>query len=1066
MSIMNNKIENSDSEFSDSESDSEPISVMNWMNDSEIDENEETKPKKTKKIKINLKDIQKKNTKAVIRVKTDVEPKKVKKTKKNVTEVKVKTDAKKDVAEKKKEYKPKFINKHEYYYTQQKALSQDGSILFKYGEKLFSKAEDLTEFLKLVKKSSHPMFLEICNKNVKMMADLEQYKFTDHEMMKYLNELLTDVFDRLGFEFEAKKAVYLVDDSKKKSMHFIYDSGVCFKNNGERTADTTKHSQWEFWEFVKGIVFKEPKYEHLRVWVKQDCGNGSKYSTEKSVIDFAVYSKNRAMRIMKSYKCTKAEVSAGKVLRTFHPCKIEENKVILLKNKKITKKYLINDYSGKPIHYEFDIKLPETKIKSLRFNIDEVCDIINKKLKDIEPVTNADAEGCMIKLRNKGERKCEISGDKHEGNNAYVVWRPNGLFFYCHWEACKDTPLDHVEPLLTEDGGYMFHKSQVTKKSALTKIKKALKKPINESDVKEKASIYVNDLVYSDINRLLPRLRTESIRMNKKEILEDDDDETTCTKTLECLTPDSRQDLLDWMKGTIVYITDSGIDSFYIKKRMYDAITRVTTITWMRRNAEKIFNCRDSLHSSGAQFSPGLNVVTLGKLIQVFTCSMMDNEFIVPRYDACSFIPYYKDKPDIQYTFNLFEGWYLQKLIDDESEEESRNLESKSSEDDIDFEKTDMYKHVKENICNGDEKLFKYTQSFIAHMIQKPQEITEVCLVLYSQGGAGKDRFSAFLGALIGSMYHGVYSSLDAFTGNFNVLNKNKLLCTLNEVSDKASRKVHDLLKHIFTQDHERIELKGLDAETFPCFKRYIINTNYRDCVRVETDDRRYVLYQMNNKQIGDFEFFKRISDEINDLPFLKSAFKYYGSFDISKFNTRAIPKTDYKTNQQMMNVKSSYQFMMQLCKTDDLDSDFGEKIHEHSTDPDMKPEEEEVEDNTESNNVMDALDDESSDNEADEPPAIYSNNMFKRPNTERHDYEFKIKDLYNIYKFFCEDSGINVCKTPSFKQDMLSLGLGDGRKGFRATNRIYGKKSIRGYIIKNDDLKKRLETELNMKLD
>ena len=48
----------------------------------------------------------------------------------------------------------------------------------------------------------------------------------------------------------------------------------------------------------------------------------------------------------------------------------------------------------------------------------------------------------------------------------------------------------------------------------------------------------------------------------------------------------------------------------------------------------------------------------------------------------------------------------------------------------------------------------------------------------------------------------------------------------------------------------------------------------------------------------------------------------------------------------------------------------------------------------------------------------------------------------------------------------MLSLGLGDGRKGFRATNRIYHKKNIRGYIIKNDDLKKRLETELNMKLD
>lgn len=954
--------------------------------------------------------------------------------------------------------KKKYVNNHDI------AIAKvDGTVDLKYGNSFFTRADDVKDMIRIANEHDHPMFLEICNKNVKLMADLEDYPYSDFKMIKYMNELLTDVFGRLlEDDFETDQCMYLVDDSKnKKSIHFLYNSGYCFENNGERTGATSKFSQWEFWEYIRNIIFSEDQYKHLRVWKEKTRSNGDTYMSLESVVDFNVYSKNRAMRMMKSYKCTKAELDDGKYPRTFYPCKVEENKVILLKRKKINKKYLINCYSAKPKYYNFEIERKEKKHKYESHNLTEIYKIINEKL---DNVTIDETEGCMVKLRNDGDRVCLISGETHTGNNPYVVIRGKGLYFYCHWDDCKESPLESVEDDMTEDGGLLFYKfedKKQNKKSIIDKLN-VRQKPCENKDVKDNDSIYINDLVYSDINRMLLTFKTETTKIGE-EGSDSDESEASDSKETLCLTKESQQDLINWMKSTVAYITDSGADSFYIKKRYYNVKTDTTSITWMKRKPEKIFGCKDLLSPVRAQFSSKCKITELGKLIKHFTHSFTSGDFVVPRYDTCTFVPYFDKKPNIRYSFNLFEGWYLQKLIEEEAEECKE-----------DFETSDMFKHIEQNICNGDEELIKWAHGAIAHMIQKPAEKPEVCWVLYSQGGAGKDRFSAFLGSLIGAQYHGVYSSLDAFTNNFNVLNKNKMLCVFNEVSDRASRQKHDLLKHIITQEQERIEPKGIDADEFPCFKRYIINTNYRDCIRVETDDRRYVLFQMNNKQIGDFEFFQRISDEIKDIDKMKAAFQYYSKYDISKFNIRKIPKTTYKKNQQMMNIKTSYQFMMNLYKLDDMDCEGSENLHKYSTDPDIKPDEVVVASQESEANILEAveLDSEAEDEaqrEAEEKArleAAYSNKMYKRPKTEKHNYEFKVKDLYKVYKAFCEEADLNSCKTPAFKQDMISLGLGDGRKSFRSSCREYGKKGVRGYVIDNDQLKHSLEIELSMKLD
>ena len=346
---------------------------------------------------------------------------------------------------------------------------------------------------------------------------------------------------------------------------------------------------------------------------------------------------------------------------------------------------------------------------------------------------------------------------------------------YCHWDDCKDNPLEDIKDDMTEDGGYLFHRF-ITNKISIT-VKKTKTNAIPVIPIK-----YYNNLTFNDLNRMISELVTEMI------------DEKLC------LTIESQQLLVEIINKTMVFITDSGKDYFYIYRRIYDLDTKSSTLDFIKRPSELIFKNKDSLGIGFPQYSETCKIKSLGKFIEYMVPVRKEkidedgNCHVIKRYDNVIFYPYYKKEIKIPYTFNVFKGFNIKRLIDidDEKEEYIEN---------DDYEKSYTYKHIVDNICNGDKELAKYTHNWIAHLLQYPQKKPEVCLVLYSRQGAGKDRFSKFVGNLIGSNYFQVYKSLTNFNSNFNVSNKNKLLCVLNEVDAKSSFKIHDELKHIITRD-------------------------------------------------------------------------------------------------------------------------------------------------------------------------------------------------------------------------------------------------------------------------
>lgn len=389
-----------------------------------------------------------------------------------------------------------------------------------------------------------------------------------------------------------------------------------------------------------------------------------------------------------------------------------------------------------------------------------------------------------------------------------------------------------------------------------------------------------------------------------------------------------------------------------------------------------------------------------------------------------TFYPDPTNSPMPDYIFNMFNGFYLKTLID---EDNSINGKGFKYDENI-FINSPLYELVNEVICAGDDKLIEYTNDYIAHMFQNPCQKPGTGMLLYGLGGEGKDRFSTFLGNLLGLDYFIKYNNLGVINKQFNSMNRNKILVVLNEVDDKSSFKNHGSLNDLFTRESENIEPKGIDPDNCPCYKRVIINTNYRDTLYMDNAMRRRVtLYEVSDKRVGDFEYFNEVSMLIEDKEFLKQAYTYYTTRDISKFKPRKLPETRYKYEQILLNIKSSYKFIMQLAEVDiGLHNIIYKDLYEYASDL--------------------------SDKEVEKGYII----------DKEHNYQFKVSDLYRIYKTWAGDQDEKLINKKIFKQDMLGLKLGDGKKHIKpACSKYieeYGEKLTKGYIISNLFIKNSLK--------
>ena len=174
---------------------------------------------------------------------------------------------------------------------------------------------------------------------------------------------------------------------------------------------------------------------------------------------------------------------------------------------------------------------------------------------------------------------------------------------------------------------------------------------------------------------------------------------------------------------------------------------------------------------------------------------------------------------------------------------------------------------------------YVYLMSFIKRIFNLQKNHT--ALILYGHMGNGKSSLFVLLKAIMGKlgMMDGRAKILDS---RFNIDYKDKYIVSLEEF-DKASENIKVDLKNNITNDtFDKLERKGKDnIIDYPNTASFIITTNNINelCSSLldseENKDRRYVMFNVLDDKIGNYDYWKKLYDVFKDKYVLKRFYDY-----------------------------------------------------------------------------------------------------------------------------------------------------------------------------------------------
>jgi hypothetical protein len=233
--------------------------------------------------------------------------------------------------------------------------------------------------------------------------------------------------------------------------------------------------------------------------------------------------------------------------------------------------------------------------------------------------------------------------------------------------------------------------------------------------------------------------------------------------------------------------------------------------------------------------------------------------------------------------------------------------------------------HVSENVCQGDEKVYRWVLGFLAHLVQKPWEKPHVALVLRGLKGTGKNFFIERICDLIQS--HAMVAARKRFlTGTFTAHLERLLLFVLDEAFWSGDKEVEGVLKDLITGSQHQIERKGLDTYTVRNLTRVVILGNEEWLVPASQDERRFCVLNVGNGRRQDTAFFQKLKADL-DAGGSYLLLKYLQAYDLTGFDVNKAPDTDGLLDQKLASLTPFEQWWYD-CLTQGrmVGGDFGEE--------------------------------------------------------------------------------------------------------------------------------------------
>tara|TARA_R110002020_G_scaffold474863_1_gene707762 strand:+ start:17 stop:2494 length:2478 start_codon:yes stop_codon:yes gene_type:complete len=212
--------------------------------------------------------------------------------------------------------------------------------------------------------------------------------------------------------------------------------------------------------------------------------------------------------------------------------------------------------------------------------------------------------------------------------------------------------------------------------------------------------------------------------------------------------------------------------------------------------------------------------------------------------------------------------------------------------DDLDYSKIDGFLiQIKDGWANGDDKTNEYLLNWFAHIIQKPNEKTQVAIVIPSETeGNGKNIILNQIQKILGSLYLST-SSVDDIIGTFNPLAEGRILINLNECTWAGRKQQSGMLKALVTEDTMRINNKNVKPYMIDNYSNVVVTSNEENPIEIGKVARRYYVIEIRERILTSKEV-KSILDTDTQV-----LFNYLMNRDISNFDPKDFEDTE-KTQQ------------------------------------------------------------------------------------------------------------------------------------------------------------------------
>ncbi len=205
----------------------------------------------------------------------------------------------------------------------------------------------------------------------------------------------------------------------------------------------------------------------------------------------------------------------------------------------------------------------------------------------------------------------------------------------------------------------------------------------------------------------------------------------------------------------------------------------------------------------------------------------------------------------------------------------------------------------------------EYVLNWLAHVVQRPERKTEVCILLYGSQGCGKSTIGEYiLRKIIGLDKIIITSKADKMFGRF-VNTQGKLLAVLNEASGKDTFNICDVLKDAITCSMTEQEKKGIDAVSVIDYTNYIFTTNNINSVKIPEDDRRFMPIEINEELKNNKSYFNELYADLDNDIIMRKFYEELKKRDLSNVNLVADrPMTELRLDMMNMNRNCIKQFI------------------------------------------------------------------------------------------------------------------------------------------------------------